>query len=160
MATYSCRACRKPLQAAKGCVLCDPVRPHLVIREADDVSLAEVSKETVKTLQTQLRQYKELLSAKPGPSPKQRETYNAGVRAVANALSKVLDSCRKIQDDGAKAVSLMTVSEQVGLVQGFYADLPPTQRLRLLSDLQELEAGLDSSLGWKELADDVDRGAQ
>lgn len=156
MATYSCRACRRPLQAAKGCVLCDPVRPHLVITEDDDVSLAMVSKETVKGLREQLRQYTGLLRA--AIQPKQRELYNSNIRAVANTLAKVIDSARKIQEEGAKAIELMSTSEQVDLLKEFYAELPVSPRLRLLADLQELETTLNSTdtAGWKDLAHDVE----
>lgn len=154
MATYSCRLCRVNLAAKSGCVVCDPIRPHIVFADEQDVSLAEVSKETVKALQEQLRGYKQDLRHQKDPEAK--EEINAAVRAVAATLGKVLDASRKIQDDGLKAVELMSAKEKMDLFEAYYLALPPIVRARFMVQLQEAEAALATdNAGWTGLAEEL-----
>lgn len=151
VATYSCSKCRVNLAAKHGCVICDPVRPFIVFADEGDVSLAEVSKETVKALQDQLRGYRNDLRLNRDPEAK--EGINAAVRAVAATLGKVLDASRKIQEDGVKAVELMSAKEKMDLFEAYYLALPPTVRARFMSQLQEAEAAMEQeNAGWKDLS--------
>jgi hypothetical protein len=150
MATYSCRLCRVSLAASKGCAVCDAVRPHIVVAESEDVSLAEVSRETVKALQEQLRAYKEVLR---DCQVKEREGWRESVRSVASTLSKVLDAARKLQEDGVKAVELMSTREKMDLFEAYYVQLPPAVRVRFMAQLQAADEALGSeNAGWKDLA--------
>lgn len=154
MPDYSCRACGKSLQATKGCAICNPIRPNLIVHNVTDVSLAEISKEAVVALRSQLTDYKDMLHK--DVSPKTRDSINTSIRAVTSAISKILDSARKIQEDGAKAISLMSLSEQIELFKGFYAELPSLLRKTLLDDLSVLEEQINSNTsGWKDLANEL-----
>ena len=158
MATYSCRFCRVNLAATSGCAVCDPIRPHITFADDQDVSLAEVSKEAVKALQEQLRGYKQDLRAQKLPEAK--EAINVAVRSVAATLSKVLDSSRKIQEDGLKAVELMSSKEKMDLFEAYYLALPPAVRARFLTQLQDAEAALATdNAGWTGLAEDLNGSA-
>lgn len=152
MISYSCNKCRQPLQAAKGCAICDPIRPFLTVAISEDVSLTEVSKAAVRALQEQLEGYKAALT---DPSPKARlEPIRANVRAAASCLAKLLDTSRKIQDDGIKAIELMSTREQMDLFKHFYTTLPPAVRSRFLADLQLAEENMGiEKAGWADLAE-------
>lgn len=157
MATYSCRLCRVNLAASKGCATCDPIRPHIVLSDSDDVSLSEVSKEVVKGLRDQLREYKDDLRVALGP--KQREPIHSQVRAVASTLGKVLDASRKLKDDGVQAVELMSSREKMDLFEGYYLALPPAVRARFMTQLQTSEAALNNeNAGWQDLSNELTNG--
>jgi ABC-type Na+ efflux pump permease subunit len=130
--TLACRGCRHPLNSDAGCALCLSVKPHLTVisaSEEENVSLAVVAQETVALLRKQLKHLKG--KAKAG--------YNAEdaheARSVANTLAKLLDSARKIVQDGADAVSAMSFQERAALFMEWTATLPSVYRRRLIDQL-------------------------
>jgi hypothetical protein len=130
--TLACRGCRHPLTSDAGCALCLGVKAHLVVlgsTDDDNVSLAVVAQETVALLRKQLKHLKG--KAKTGYNPE--DAYEA--RAVANTLAKLLDSARKIVQDGADAVSAMSFQERAALFMEWTSSLPSVYRRRLIDQL-------------------------
>lgn len=142
--TLACRGCRHPLTSDLGCALCLGVKPHLVVSSAvdeDAVPLAQVANETVALLRRQLSHLK----------AKSKIGYNAEdaseARSLASALSKVLDSARKVIQDGATAVSVMSFQERAALFTEWTASLPAVYRRRLIESMvNQNDRRLDSSV--------------
>lgn len=125
-----CRGCHKALTDDEGCALCHSVKPHLMPVEATDeenVSLAQLAQETAGLLRKQLKQLK---AAQAGTPAYDAELANQS-RQHANALSKLLDSARKILEDGASAVQSMSFSERAELFISWFSELPPAYRRKL-----------------------------
>jgi len=130
----ACRGCHHTLVSDAGCALCLPVKPHLVVLSAvddDAVPLATVASEAVSVLRKQLTQLKNKQKLTPN--------YNAAdaseVRAVANTLAKLLDSARKVVQDGADAVGAMSFQERAALFLEWTGSLPGAYRRKIIADL-------------------------
>lgn len=130
----ACRGCHRMLTSDAGCALCLPVKPHLVVVSAvddDAVPLAVVASEAVGVLRKQLTQLK--------MAQKATTTYDAALasesRSVASVLAKLLDSARKVVQDGADAVGAMSFQERAALFLEWTGSLPGAYRRKLITDL-------------------------
>lgn len=141
MNILACRACRRPLTDKEGCQLCGPIRRHLVVvgeREEEAPSLFKVSSDAVRSLQEQVRHYAKALKA--ATQVDDQEKYRALQRSVAGALSKLLDSARKLQQDGVDAIEAMTFPERAKLFVDWYLSLPGIYRDKLRSEMDKSES--------------------
>jgi hypothetical protein len=121
-----CRMCRVPLAATVGCAVCDPMRRNLVVvgeDEEDRPSLSGTAAETVALLRKQQAHCRSNLEKNPGSVPEEKRAL-----AIANTLAKVIESARKLQVDGAAAVSQMSFQERKELFVEWYIDLAPPYR--------------------------------
>lgn len=130
----ACRGCRRELTSEAGCVLCLPVKNHLIVLSAvdeDAVPLAVVATEAVAVLRKQLTQLKQ--------KQKQAPEYDYGLaaesRSVANVIAKLLDTARKVVQDGADAVSAMSFQERAALFLEWTGSLPGAYRRKLIEQL-------------------------
>jgi hypothetical protein len=130
----ACRGCHRPLIDEAGCALCLPVKPHLIpleVTDEDAVPLAQLATETATLLRSQLKQLKAWQKVSP--------EYNMAVanesRAHAAALAKLLDSARKVIQDGADAVDSMTFQEKAALFKEWFRTLPPAYRRQLHDEM-------------------------
>lgn len=140
----ACRGCRHELTSDAGCALCLPVKPHLVVASAvdeDSVSLATVAGEAVSMLRKQLLRAKQAEKLSVAYDP----LLAGDVRAIANTLAKVLDSARKVVQDGADAVGAMSFQEKAALFLEWTATLPGAYRRRLIERLMEQSPGTQVS---------------
>lgn len=130
--TLACRGCRHPLTSDLGCALCLGVKPHLVVSSAvdeDSVPLATVASEAVGMLRKQLTHLKS--QVRLGYNPE----LAGEVRAIANTLAKLLDSARKVVQDGADAVDAMSFQERAALFTEWTGSLPAVYRRKLIESL-------------------------
>ena len=133
--TLACRGCHHPLASDAGCALCLPVKPHLVVLAAVDeesVPLALVAQEAVVVLRKQLQAVK--AKAKAGGLDYD-PILAAEARSIANTVAKVLDSARKVVQDGAEAVESMSFQEKAALFLEWTGSLPGAYRRRLIESL-------------------------
>ena len=143
MNELACRSCRKPLLAKEGCGVCNGWRKNLVVlgeTEEERPSLATVSNEAVNALRAQLRDYKTRLAGKL--EDEERDRLHDRQRAVAGALSKLLDAARKIQGDGLQAIARMSFKERAELFVEWFLTLPAVYREALHKELESAEARL------------------
>lgn len=141
----ACRTCHHTLTSDAGCAMCLPVKPHLIVQstvDEDAVPLATVAGEAVSLLRRQLTYLKN--QAKIAGA-----TYNpihaAEARAVAGTLSKLLDSARKVVQDGADAVSSMSFQERATLFLEWTGSLPGAYRRKIIAQLiEQNQAKLES----------------
>lgn len=136
----ACRVCRVPLSAIAGCALCDPVRQNLVVvgeSEEDRPALPEIGADLVRGLKGQVERVRALLKTDP-------DDLQAASRliALANSAAKVIGEVRKLQDDGKKAVELMSFAEKAELFIGWFAGLAPAYRKSLSEKMADYEAKL------------------
>lgn len=144
MNELACRACRRALLGKEGCGVCTPWRKNLVVlgeTAEERPSLASVSNEAVNALRAQLRDYKTQLAAK-GLDAGQRALLHVQQRAVAGALSKLLDAARKIQSDGLQAIERMSFKERAELFVDWYMTLPAVYREALRKEMEGQESQL------------------
>lgn len=140
----ACRGCHRTLVSDAGCALCLPVKPHLVVLSSvddDAVPLAVVAGEAVAMLRKQLTHLKN--------EAKNSASYNpitaSEARSVANTLAKLLDSARKVVQDGADAVSAMSFQERAALFLEWTGSLPGAYRRKIIAQLLEQnQAKLDA----------------
>ncbi len=133
--TLSCRGCHHALTSDAGCALCLPIKPHLVVSAAvdeDAVPLALVAQEAVVVLRKQLQAVKS--QAKAGGLAYD-PLLAAEARSIANTIAKVLDSARKVVQDGAEAVESMSFQEKAALFLEWTGSLPGAYRRRLIESL-------------------------
>jgi hypothetical protein len=138
----ACRACRVALTAASGCSLCDVVRRNLVVvgeHDEDRPSLSGVGNEIVNELRAQLRHIRGMLKADPDSNK-----GTARLIAIANSTAKVIESVRKLQVDGTKAVEAMAFAERAALFVTWYADLPPAYRATMREKMAEHEVAISA----------------
>lgn len=131
----ACRGCRHPLTSDAGCALCLPMKPHLVVSSAvdeDAVPLATVAGEAVSLLRKQLEYNKNQTKL---IAPSYDPVLANEARAIANTLAKLLDSARKVVQDGADAVGSMSFQEKAALFMEWAATLPGAYRRRLVEQL-------------------------
>lgn len=148
--TLSCRLCHFPLTSDSGCAACLPAKPNLVVSSAvdeDQVSLAVVAAEAVSLLRKQLKHAKVATDKCSIYDP----ILGQETRAVTNAIAKLLDSSRKVVQDGADAVEAMSYQEKAALFLEWTASLPGPYRRRLIDQMQ----GQGSSV-MKEQPSDAD----
>lgn len=68
-----------------------------------------------------------------------------------NALAKLLEAARKLQDDGISAVRNMSFLERAKLFVSWYADLPPSYRTQVRQQVEAYELEINKPM--KELSD-------
>lgn len=128
----ACRCCHHPLAADVGCAICMPIKPNLVVMSAvdeDAVPLAVIASETVSVLRKQLTQVKRATTGAYDP------VLANETRAIANSIAKVLDSARKVIQDGADAVGAMSFQERSNLFLEWTGSLPGVYRRKLIEKL-------------------------
>lgn len=124
----ACRNCRVPISANSGCAICNPIRKHLVVvgeDEEDRPSLSVASNEIVSALRQQLRVIRMAILS---PDPKVSASSETRLMALANTMSKVLESARKLQVDGMSAVENMSFPERAELFISWVTELAPAYR--------------------------------
>jgi len=134
METLTCRGCRHPLTSEAGCSLCLPVKKHLIVTaEADDdsVPLATVASEAVGLLRSQLTKARNANKAAVTFDP----IIAQEARSIANVLAKLIDSARKVIQDGADAVDAMSFQEKAALFLEWTRSLPGPYRRRLIDSM-------------------------
>lgn len=133
----ACRACRIPINAAKGCAICDPVRENLVVvgeTEDEKPSLSGTSSEAVKLLRGRLTQVDKDLKANPTSIVHEKRLI-----ALSNAVAKLLETARKLIQDGVSAVENMSFREQAELFVEWFASLSPPYRADVLAKFAAFE---------------------
>lgn len=133
----ACRACRVPIAAPTGCGICDTVRQNLVVvgeAEEDRPSLSGTSSEMVSVLRRMLKKVDADLKNNPGSPALKNDALK-----LSNALAKLLETARKLVQDGVSAVDQMSFREQCELFVGWVGGLAPTYRAEVLSKLLEFE---------------------
>lgn len=133
----ACRLCRVAISAAVGCAHCDPVRKNLVVVGEDEVdkpSLSGTASLGNELLNRQLRQVDKDLRDNPrSPSAEAR------VLKLTAAAAKLLETSRKLIQDGVSAVETMAFREQCELFVGWYMGLAPAYRADVLAKFAEHE---------------------
>jgi hypothetical protein len=154
----ACRACHRPLNSNEGCAICTAMKANLVTTEENTEeypALSDVSSETVAALQVILKKHRSTLKNTKA-SAETLETAEVAVVRVANTLAKVLESARKLQQDGIAAVRNMSFNDRNILFATWYQSLPPLYRkkvqdgmgqfeLKAAEPLQQLSAGDDDA---------------
>lgn len=130
----ACRGCRRALTEDAGCELCLGVKRHLIVAaqaDEDNVPLAVVASEAVTLLRTQLTRARNMQKASSTYDP----LLAGEARAIANVLAKLLDSARKVVQDGSDAVTAMSFQEKAALFLEWTRSLPGPYRRRLIESL-------------------------
>lgn len=133
----ACRACRVPIAAPTGCALCDTVRQNLVVAgesDEDRPSLSGTSTEMVGVLRSMLKKLTADLKANPSSA-----THQNNALKLSNALAKLLETSRKLVQDGISAVESMSFREQCELFVGWFASLAPAYRADVLAKFMAFE---------------------
>lgn len=134
----SCRLCKTSLRAETGCAVCLDWKKNFAADDEDDgehASLAAVSNEVVGALRTSLKATMAKLRTNAlDPDMSSR------LLKIGNTMSKVLESARKLQDDGLAAVKAMSFQERAELFLGWYGALPPAHRTSVRSSMAQFEA--------------------
>lgn len=133
----ACRACRIAINAPAGCELCNTVRQNLVVvgeSEDDKPSLSGTSSEMVAVLRSMLTKLKTDLKANPSSAVHQNNALK-----LSNALSKLLETSRKLVQDGISAVESMSFADQCELFVGWVSGLAPAYRADVIAKLMAFE---------------------
>jgi hypothetical protein len=126
-----------PIAAAKGCAHCDPVRENLVVvgeTEDDRPSLSGTASEGVRLLRARLVQLEKDLKANPASAAHEKRLIG-----VSNAVAKLLETARKLVQDGVSAVESMSFREQAELFVGWFAALSPPYRADVMAKCLNFE---------------------
>lgn len=137
----ACRSCRRPLSAAEGCALCLSVKANLVTTEedAEEVpSLSDVANQTVSALRSILTRHKGILKD-PKALPRHKDASEESVIKLGNTMAKILDSSRKLQEDGVAAIRNMSFVERAELFITWYMSLPATYRSQVQAGMDKFE---------------------
>lgn len=127
-----CRLCRTAFTDEGGCAVCAPVKKHLDVKvDEDAVPLGRAASEVMAVLRRQLQRLKIAeFGAKEYDASRGREA-----RATSNALSKLIDATRKLQEDGEEAIGSMPFQEKLALFMEWFISLPAVYKRRVLSDM-------------------------
>lgn len=134
----ACRLCKVPINAAEGCAVCNPVRQNLVVvgeDEEDRPSLSGTASLGVEVLNRQLRDVNKDLKANA-----KNQTAEKRAIALSNAVAKLLETGRKLIQDGVSAVETMSFREQCELFVGWYMGLAPAYRADVTAKFAQYEA--------------------
>lgn len=130
-----CRACQNELTAPESCAICELCKANLIVDDdGDPDSLAKVAGGMVRLMQTQLRQLRGIQGRTRG---KYDERLANETRKHAQALSKLLDSARKVINDGVEAVEALSFQEKAALFESWFMELPQAYRRTLLAGLSK-----------------------
>lgn len=133
----ACRACRVPINAANGCAICLPMRHNLVVFGEDETekpSLSGTAQLGVEMLNRQMRDVEKLLKANPGST-----NAEGRLLKLANTAAKLLETSRKLVQDGVSAVETMSFREQCELFVGWFTSLAPAYRADVMTKFAEFE---------------------
>lgn len=131
----ACRACRRPLVAEGGCAICTDIKRNLVVEgDTENVPLAKLAGDTVRLLKTDLYRL-ELMQAKDRVY---NPTLAAEGRRLSGAIAKLLDSTRKVIQDGVDAVEALSFQERAEILVAWFETLPPAYRRKIFEDLAKL----------------------
>lgn len=133
----ACRNCRVSISASDGCVICNPIRKHLVVvgeQEDERPSLSSTGGEIVAALRGQLKNIRNALNNDPGDEQAEKR-----LMALANTSAKVIEAARKLQVDGVSAVENMNFSERAELFVQWVMELAPVYRKALKEKWDEME---------------------
>lgn len=147
----ACRLCKVAINAAKGCAHCDPVRANLVVvgeDEADRPSLSGTASLGNELLNRQLRQVDKELKDNPRSA-----SAEARLLKLSAAAAKLLETSRKLIQDGVSAVETMSFREQCELFVTWVSGLAPAYRADVLSKLMEFERSISQPVGEQPRAD-------
>jgi len=128
--------------------LCLPIKANLISTDEDQdesPALADVSAATIAALQTILRAHRGTMKRKD-TTAEQYELAEDKVIRVANTLSKVLESARKLQDDGLAVIRNMGFEARAQLFAIWYQGLPPAQRQRVSDGMKQFEGSSNQPL--------------
>jgi hypothetical protein len=141
----ACRACRVPIAAAKGCAICDPVRTNLVVvgeDEDDKPSLSGTASLGVSILNRQLRDVEKNLKANGRSVTDEKRAI-----ALTNAISKLLETSRKLMQDGVDLMETYSFREQAELFVGWFANLSPPYRADVMAKFAAFEQEISKPVG-------------
>ena len=130
-----CRACQNELVSPEFCAICELCKKNLVISDdGDPESLAKVAGGMVRLMATQLRQLRGLQNKTRG---RYDEKLVSETRKHAGSLAKLLDSARKVINDGVEAVEALSFQEKAELFEAWFMELPNAYRRTLLNGLSK-----------------------
>lgn len=133
----ACRLCRIPINAAKGCAHCDPVRENLVVvgeNDEEKPSLSGTATETVRLMRKQLAQVEKDLKGNPTSANHEKRLI-----ALSNGIAKLLETARKLVQDGVSAVENLSFREQAELFVEWFASLAPAYRADVIAKFTTFE---------------------
>lgn len=155
----ACRACHRPLSSAESCAICGAMKANLVTTEENTEeypALSDVSSETVAALQVILKKHRGTLKNTKADA-EDLEAAEAAVVRVANTLAKVLESARKLQQDGIAAVRNMSFQDRNVLFATWYQSLPPLYRKKVQDGMAQYELKAAEPLPISAGEDDAER---
>lgn len=126
------------MTASSGCAVCDPMRRNLVVvgeDEEDRPSLSGTAHEIVAVLRDRVKHVRTLLQANTNSVDAEKRAM-----ALGNTLAKVIESARKLQQDGVAAVSNMSFQERKELFVAWYTELAPAYRQAVREAFELYEA--------------------
>ena len=97
--------------------------------------------EIVNELRAQLRHIRGMLKKDPDSNK-----GTARLIAIANSTAKVIESVRKLQVDGTKAIEAMAFAERAELFVTWYMDLPPAYRATLREKMAAHEVAVSAPI--------------
>lgn len=142
----ACRACRRPLNAAEGCAICATIKANLIAGDEDSdeaPALSDVSSETVAALQTVLRKHRRTIRDAKTSAEDYELAETAAIR-VANTIAKMLESARKLQQDGLAAIRNMGFQDRSALFATWYQALPPLHRKKVREGMEKYELAVSA----------------
>jgi hypothetical protein len=140
----ACRLCRVALTATVGCEVCDPWRRNLVVAgedEEDRPSLSGTAAEVVALLRKQVGTVRRDLETNANSVLAEKRAM-----ALGNTLAKVLETARKLTQDGLAAVENLSFQERKELFVGWYTDLAPAYRTAVREAFAAYEAEVSKPL--------------
>lgn len=137
---YSCRSCKRPLQATEGCGVCRDFKRQVIVTGEVEVSPFTVVLKNMRLLDAQLEAYAK--EEKTG-TPETRELARGAVRQAGAKVAVLADSYRKLAADRQGAVAALTTEEQQTLFVSWYRGLTPGMRKKLLGLLETAEVELN-----------------
>lgn len=110
--------------------------------DVDEPDLIATSEELVSLLRWNIRQLKAQTRATKTYDP----DLGRQVQALVKSANGLLDSVRKLQEQGSEVLRSMSLTEKADLVRSFLEDLPEALRDRVISDARRNARGLRPAL--------------
>lgn len=140
MSALGCRFCRVSLAAQTGCSVCDEWRKQFIVVGQDEdekPSLSGTAHEVVAVLRSQLKTVKGELDRNPNGQLAEKRAL-----AIGNTMAKVLETARKLTQDGVAAVEKLSFQERKELFVSWYTDLAPPYRNAVREAFAEYEVAV------------------
>lgn len=133
-----CRLCRYSLKAVNGCEFCLPVKAHLiwpVMHELEATETAKaLSQQSARLLKKQLRKLNEHVD-----KAEYDEKVTGELIKLSNAITKLTDQVRKLEDRENERTAALTFEEQTTLIANqFFANLPEQHQKTMLNKLNDI----------------------